>query len=152
MATICKSFGDEDSALREVEALIARGVPGEDVRVLRGTPRRDGHEGPHGSYAGGHGGDRVGTFAGPKPTETEGSYAPGHDAHAERLGSFGDIDRDTLASFPCSVEDVSVTTHRRLVTLLTEAGLDREVAKQELERLHEGRLLVIARVPSEVAT
>jgi hypothetical protein len=151
MATICKSFEDEDSALREVEALIARGVPGEDVRVLRGTPRRDAHEGPHGSYADGHGGDRVGSFAGARATEAEGSYAPGHDAHAERLGGFGDIDRDTVASFPCSVEDVSVTTHHRLVTLLTEAGLDREVAKRDLERLHEGKLLVIARMPSEVS-
>jgi hypothetical protein len=151
MAISCNSFEDEDSALREVEALIARGVPGEDVRVLRGTPLRDGHEGPHGSYAGGDGGDRVGSFAGPRATEAEGSYAPGHDAHAGRLGSFGDIDRDTVASFPCSVEDVSVTSHRRLVTLLTEAGLDREVAKQDVERLHEGKLLAIARVPSEVS-
>lgn len=150
MPTVCKSLEDEDSALREVEALIARGVPGEDVRVLRGTPQRDAHEDPHGGYAGGHGGDRVGTFAGPKATEAEGSYAPGHDAHAERLGSFGDIDRDTVASFPCSVEDVSVTTHHRLITLLAEAGLDREVAKQDVERLHEGKLLVVARVPAEV--
>lgn len=37
MPTVCKSFQDEDSALREVEALIARGVPGADVRVLRGN-------------------------------------------------------------------------------------------------------------------
>jgi hypothetical protein len=151
MPTVCNSFEDEDSALREVEALIARGVPGEDVRVLRGTPRRDAHEDPHGSYAGAHASDRVGTFAGPKATRAEGSYAPGHDAHAERLGSFGDIDRDTVASFPCSVEDVSVTTHHRLITLLTEAGLDRELAKQDVERLHEGELLVIARVPSGVS-
>jgi hypothetical protein len=151
MPTVCKVFQDEDSALREVEALIARGVPGEDVRVLRGTPQRDAHEDPHGSYAGGHSGDRVGTFAGPKATEAEGSYAPGHDAHAERLGSFGDIDRDTVASFPCPVEDVSVTTHHRLITLLAEAGLDREVAKRDVEALHEGKLLVVARVPSEVS-
>jgi hypothetical protein len=152
MPTVCKSFQDEDSALREVEELIARGVPGEDVRVLRGTPQRDAHEDPHGSYAGGHGGDPVGTFAGPKATEAEGSYAPGHDAHAERLGSFGDIDRDTVASFPCSVENVSVTTHHRLITLLAEAGLDREIARQDVERLHEGELLVVARVPAEVPT
>lgn len=151
MLTVCKSFEDEDSALREVEVLIARGVPGEDVRVLRGTPQRDAHQGPHGSYAGGDGGDSVGTFAGPKATEAEGSYAPGHDAHADRLGSFGHIDRDTVASFPCSVEDVSVITHQRLISLLAEAGLDREAAKQDVERLHEGRLLVVARVPSEVS-
>jgi len=150
MPTVCKSFEDEDSAQREVEALIARGVAGEDVRVLRGAPRRDAHTDPHGSYADGRGGDGVGTFAGPPTTEAEGSYAPGHDAHAERLGSFGDIDRDTVASFPCSVEDVSVTTHQRLITLLAEAGLDREVAKRDVERLHEGRLLVLARLPREV--
>lgn len=151
MFTVCKSFDDEDSALREVEALIASGVPGEAVRVLRGAPQRDAHDDARGGYAGGPGGDGAGTFAGPKATETEGSYAPGHDAHTERLGSFGDIDRDTVASFPCSVENVSVTTHERLVTLLAEAGLDREVAKQDVERLHEGKLLVVARVPSEVS-
>lgn len=44
-----------------------------------------------------------------------------------------------------------MTTHHRLITLLAEAGLDREVAKQDVERLHEGKLLVIARVPSEVS-
>jgi hypothetical protein len=151
MRTVCNSFQDDDSALREVEALIARGVPGEAVRVLRETPERDVHEDPHGSYAGGHGGDRVGSFAGPQATEAQGSYAPGDDAHAGRLGSFGDIDRDTHASFPCSVEDVSVTTHHRLITLLAEAGLDRDVAKQDVQRLHEGKVLVIARVPSEVS-
>jgi hypothetical protein len=149
MPTVCKSFEDEDSALREVEALIARGVPGEDLRVLRGAPQRDAHDNTQGGYAGGPSGDLAGTFAGPKATEAEGSYAPGHDAHAERLGSFGDIDRDTVASFPSSVEDVSVTTHHRLITLLAEAGLDREVAKQDVERLHEGKLLVVARVPPE---
>jgi hypothetical protein len=151
MATVCKVFDDEASALSEVESLIARGVSGEDVRVLRGAPQRDAHEDPHGSFAAGHGDDPVGTFAGPERADAEGSFAPGHDAHAERLGSFGGVDRDTVTTFPCAVEDVSVVSHPRLVALLAEAGLDREIAKRDVEALHQGKLLVVARVPSDVA-
>jgi hypothetical protein len=151
MTTVCKVFDDEAPALKEVESLIARGVPGEDVRVLRGAPQRDAREDPHGSFAAGHGDDPMGTFAGPERTDAEGSFAPGHDARAERLGSFGVVDRDTVTTFPCAVEDVSVVSHDRLVALLAEAGVDREVAKADVEALHEGKLLVVARVPSDVA-
>jgi hypothetical protein len=151
MATLCKVFDDEAAVLNEVESLIARGVPGEDVRVLRGAPRRDAREDPHGSFAAGHGDDPMGTFAGPERTTVEGSFAPGHDAHAERLGSFGQVDRDTVTSFPGAMEDVSVVSHRRLVALLVEAGVDREVAEADVEALHEGKLLIVARVPSGIA-
>ena len=151
MATVCKVFDDDAPALHEVESLIAQGVPGEDVRVLRGAPQRDAREDPHGSFAAGHGDDPMGTFAGPQTTAAEGSFAPGHDAHTERLGSFGDVDRDTVTSFPCAVEDVSVVSHQRLVGLLAEAGLDRETAERDVEALHDGKLLVVARVPSDVA-
>jgi hypothetical protein len=150
MATLCKVFDDEAAALSEVESLIARDVRGEDVRVLRGAPTRDAREDPMGSFAAGHGDDPMGTFAGPESTAVEGSFAPGHDAHAERLGSFGQIDRDTVTTFPSAVEDVSVVSHHRLVALLVEAGVDREVAEADVEALHEGKLLVVARVPSDV--
>jgi len=151
MATICKVFDDEVPALNEVESLIARGVSGEDVRVLRGAPQRNAREDPHGSFAAGHGDNAMGTFAGPERTDAEGSFAPGHEAHAERLGSFGNVDHDTVTTFPCAVEDVSVVSHHRLVALLVEAGLDREVAEADVEALHKGKLLVVARVPSDVA-
>jgi hypothetical protein len=151
MATVCKVFNDDAPALKEVESLIARGVPGENVRVLRGAPQRDAREDPHGSFAAGHGDDPMGTFAGPGTTDAEGSFAPGHDAHSERLGSFGNVDRDTVTTFPCAVEDVSVVSHHRLVALLAEVGLDRKIAERDVEALHDGKLLVVARVPSDVA-
>ena len=150
MTTVCKAFDDEASTLNEVESLIARGVPSEDIRVLRGAPQPDAREHPHGSFAAGHGEDPMGTFAGPETTAAEGSFAPGHDASAERLGTFGQVDRDTITTFPCPAEDVSVVSHHRLVALLVEAGLDREVAKADVEALHEGKLLVVARVPARV--
>jgi hypothetical protein len=150
MATICKVFDDEAAALSEVESLVARGVPGEDVRVLHGAPQRDAREDPQGSFAAGHGDDPMGTFAGPESTAVEGSFAPGHDARTERLGSFGQVDRDTVTTFPGAMEDVSVVSHHRLVALLVEAGVDREVAEADVEALHEGKLLVVARVPSDV--
>jgi hypothetical protein len=151
MTTLCKVFDNEAAALSEVESLIARGVPGEDVRVLRGAPERDAREDPMGSFAGDHGDDPMGTFAGPERTAVEGSFAPGHDARAERLGSFGQVDRDTVTTFPGAMEDVSVVSHHRLVALLVKAGVDREVAEADVEALHEGKLLVVARVPSDVA-
>jgi hypothetical protein len=43
-----------------------------------------------------------------------------------------------------------VVSHRRLIALLVEAGVDREVAEEDVEALHEGKLLVVARVPSDV--
>jgi hypothetical protein len=151
MATLCKIFDNEAAALSELESLIARGVPGDDVRVLRGAPNRDTREDPQGSFAADHGDDPMGTFAGPERTAVEGSFAPGHDAHTERLGSFGQVDRDTVTTFPGAMEDVSVVSHHRLVDLLVEAGVDREVAEADVEALHEGKLLVVARVPSDVA-
>jgi hypothetical protein len=145
--TQCSAFDDEAHALGAVRALIDRGVPGEDVRVLRGAPLRDAREEPHGSFAG-EADETVGSFAGGDATAgRSGSFAPGHDAATERLGSFGDVDRDTVARFPCAVEDVSVTTHGRLVRLLVEAGLDRATAERDVEALHHGRILVLARVP-----
>ena len=123
MTTVCSVFDEEAPALNEVESLIARGVPSEDIRVLRGAPRRDVREAPHGSFAAGHGDDPMGTFAGPERVDAEGSFAHGHNARAERLGSFGDVDRDTVTTFPSAVEDVSVVSHHRLVTLLVDAGL-----------------------------
>jgi hypothetical protein len=152
MTFVCKVFDGDAPALNEVESLIARGVPGEDVRVLRGAPKRDAREDPMGSFAAGHGDDPMGTFAGPERTAVEGSFAPGHDARAERLGSFGEVDRDTVTAFPAAMEDVSVVSHNRLVALLVEAGLDREVAEADVDALHEGKLLVVARVPSDVAS
>ena len=151
MTTLCKVFDDEALALGEVESLIARGISSEDIRVLRGAPRRDAREALHGSFAAGHGDDPMGTFAGPQRTDAEGSFVPGHNAQTERLGSFGDIDRDTVTTFPCAVENVSVVSHHRLIALLVEAGLDHDVAKSEVEALHQGKLLVLARVPTRIA-
>jgi hypothetical protein len=148
MPTLCASFPGVAEARDAVHTLLKRGVPGDDLRLLRGEPLRDARDAPQGSFAGGDTmEDPTGTFAGAAaPDRPEGSFAPDHDAHRERLGSFGDQDRDYAETFPAGVEDVSQVGHHRLVGLLAAAGVPEDVARRDVETLHAGRVLVLARV------
>jgi hypothetical protein len=147
VTTICKVFADEAEARPAVEALLAEGIDGMDVRLLKGAPRRDAREEVHGGFASGHGDDPMGSFAGPGHAPGgEGAFAPERSAAARRVGSFGDVDRESVATFPSGVEDVSVTGHGQLVALLKEAGLDASAAARDVEALHEGRVLVLVMV------
>ena len=150
MTARCWAYDDERAARAAVETLIAQGVPGEDVRVLKGRPIQDAYEELHGSFVSGHGDDPLGSFAG-EQHGPEGSFAPGHDARRERLGSFGDVDRETISDFPAQVESVHVTSHRKLVRLLGQAGLDRETAERDVQALHTGKVLVVALLPEDDA-
>lgn len=145
MATLCATFEDEDRALAVVRALMERGVPGEDVRLLRGTPLRDARKEPRGSFVSDHPSAAHGTFAGTGGDAAEGSFAGG-DARERRLGSFGDVDQDYAESFPGGVEDVSRVSHHGLVGMLTRAGVDEARAHRDVDFLHEGRVVVLALV------
>jgi len=146
VATLCAVFEHEDEARTAVQALLDRGVPGEGVRLLRGSPVRDAHDAPHESFAGPREATPMGTFAGSEATDAPTGSFGGGDASHHRLGSFGDVDRDYVDSFPAGVDDVSSVGHHRLVSLLVEAGVERSVAQHDVERLHEGKVLVLASV------
>lgn len=150
MAALCRSYATHGEALEAVNALLGAGVPGEDVLVLMGEHQRDAHEEPVGEFAGTtEPGDPVGEFAGPaQPQGTPtGAFAGGR----HRAGSFGDIDREVLASYPEGVERMRVVGHRRITRLLTDAGLDDATAKSDVDALHQGRVLVLVDVADDDA-
>ena len=60
-----------------------------------------------------------------------------------RRGGFGDVDRDTMTSYPNGVARVDVTTHRDLRRTLIDAGLDEPTADADIRALHQGRVLVL---------
>lgn len=146
MAVICRSYTDEAEAGRVVDALLAAGVPGDRVRVLMGEPERDARLEPEGEFAGRTGPDDVvGEFAGQaERSEGEGAFAG--SAAQQREGSFGDVDRETVTSYPGGVQREHIAGHKQLRKLLIDAGLSEADADRDVEALHQGRVLVLADV------
>jgi hypothetical protein len=68
-----------------------------------------------------------------------------------RRGGFGDLDRETVTTYADGVRRVRVTSHRRLKSMLVQAGLDDDVAAADVEALHAGRVLVLVRPPASRA-
>jgi hypothetical protein len=145
VAALCGSFASHDEAAEAVGAVLEVGIPGAEVRVLTGEPRRDAREEPMGDFAGStEPGEPVGDFAG--------QHAEGHErghfaGGARRGGSFADADRDQVISYPGGVEHAHIASHREIERLLTEAGLDEATAKRDLEAVHAGRVLVLVEAP-----
>ena len=136
MQTQCSSYTDETEAQAEVERLLAAGVPGARISVLSGRMAADHRDGAVGAYAGASG--PVGAYAGaPGATaDAMGSFAGTGD---QRRGSFGDIDRDEVATYEGGVRRVHVASHHELERRLSQAGLDGGA----VAALHAGRVLVL---------
>jgi hypothetical protein len=66
-------------------------------------------------------------------------------AGEQRRGGFGDLDRETVTMYRDGVPHVRVASHARLRRTLVEAGLDERAAAADVEALHHGRVLVLAR-------
>jgi hypothetical protein len=137
MQAICRSYASHGEARASVDAVLGAGIPAGAVRVLSAQRERDARAQPMGGFAG-TAGATVGSFAGVA------HGAPGAFAGmAQRGGSFADADRDVLTDYPDGVERMRVTGHRKLVRLLTEAGLDEQAAARDVRALHAGRVLVL---------
>lgn len=146
MTVICRSYTDELEARRAVEGLMDLGVDGDRIKVLMGEPERDAREEPEGGFARELPPDHeVGDFAGEHESE-EGAGTFAGSAAAQREGSFGDVDRETVTSFPAGVERQKITGHAELRKLLLEAGLDKATVDRDVDELHAGRTLVLADV------
>lgn len=145
MPTQCSAYTTQDEARAAVDRLLATGVPGEDVRVLMGTPVRDHRDEPVGRFAANGGDEHVGAFAGSPGSSRSatGSFAGGPDRR--RRGGFGDLDRETVTGYRDGVPHIRVASHRNLKQMLVEAGLDERAAEADVEALHEGRVLVLVR-------
>lgn len=146
MTTLCRPFTTMDDANAAVARLLAAGLRGDDIRVLAGEPIRDHRDDPVGTFTGrGSAEQRVGSFAG-APTSSRdpmGSY--GGEGGEHRRGSFGDLDRDTVATYDSGVKHLRIASHRDLQRMLVEAGLDEETAAADVAALHRGRNLVLVR-------
>jgi hypothetical protein len=155
MNALCRSFDNTADAERAVRALLAAGVPGEDVRLLMSAEIHDARSERRGGFAaavGAH--QRVGSFAGegPRRDQPRGSFAG--DGASGGEGIFANADRDVVVTYSDGREDSRVAGHRTLRRLLVDAGLDEHVADSDVRALHGGRVLVLvstAAVPIERA-
>jgi len=148
MNALCRAYEDIVDAERAVRALLAAGVPGDDVRLLMGADVHDARTEAAGGYAGPVGSNaHVGAFAGAREERDapRGSFA-GH-AEAGREAVFGNADRDVVVTYADGREHSRVAGHHALERLLVTAGLDKPSAKADVRALHEGRVLVLVTSP-----
>jgi hypothetical protein len=144
VSVLCSTHTSVDEARAEVDRLLAAGRGGDEIRVLSGSHAHDHAADAVGRFAGGATSEaRVGAFAGAQHTTAEprGSFAG--DAELRRRGAFGDLDRDTVATYSGGVRHVRVASHRDLHAMLIDAGLDAETARADVQALHDGRVVVL---------
>jgi hypothetical protein len=155
MTALCKAYDDPTAADRAVEALIAAGVPGKDVRLLMGAKIHDARREAGGGFAGSVAPDAgVGDFAGAHHARTAARSSFAGAAAAPREAVFANADRDVVVTYPDGEQQSRVTGHHRLRKLLMDAGLDEPTADADVRALHEGRALVLVHIaaisPDEV--
>jgi hypothetical protein len=149
MRALCRAYGNIADAERAVEALLAAGVLGDDVRLLMGAEMHDARQGPQGGFAGEIvSDDRVGAFAGEghRRDAPHGNFAVGDASEGE--GVFGNADRDVVLTFSDGREHSRVAGHHSLKRLLVDAGLDDRAADADVRALHDGRVLVLVTTKS----
>jgi len=147
MATLCKTFPSNASALHAAEALSAAGVPAGDIGVLIGHRYHD----VRAELVGGFGGPIVpdapfGKYAGPPRLRWR--AAGGFVAHPDdqRQGSFGDVD--------CilSVKRQDVDQHVEAIDddgarrLLARAQVPDHVVRRMVRHLHEGEAIMFVQL------
>jgi hypothetical protein len=146
MPTLCRAYATEKDALAAVDRLMATGIAGADVRVLMGDGLHDSRDAPVGAFAAtlSEGDPAIGSYAGATHSAREamGSFAGDPD---RRRGGFSDVDRETVTTYAAGVERVRIASHHALRTMLLDAGLDEAAADADVEALHRGRVLVLAR-------
>jgi hypothetical protein len=141
---LCRAYQTEESAHAAVDRLLAAGASQADVRILMGRPVHDHRDDAVGGFAG-PGGERVGSFAGAPHSGRAGAGTFAGDADAQRVGGFGDIDRETVTSYHDGVPRIHIASHRDVKRMLVEAGLDEATADADVAALHQGRVLVLVR-------
>lgn len=143
----CSAYSSHDEARQAVQSLLDAGVPGAGIRVLMGEPERDARDDDAGAFAGTVAADApVGSFAGAAHSRAAGSGTFAGAAGAQRGGSFADVDREIVTSYPDGIAQMRVAGHGRIKRYLMKAGLDEATADRDVEALHMGRILVLADV------
>jgi hypothetical protein len=143
MATLCKTFPSNESALQAAAALSAAAVPARDIGVLIGhryhdvrTERVGGFDGPIGAAA------PLGKYAGPPRLRWRATG--GFVAHPDdrRQGSCGDVDCILSVRRQDGEQHVEAIDDDGAQRLLTGAQLPDEVARRMVRHLHEGEAIM----------
>jgi hypothetical protein len=116
--------------------------------VARQPAAADHRDEPMGGFAG-RPGESVGSYADAPQSSRAGAGSYAGDADTQRVGGFGDIDRETVTSYHNGVPHIHIATHRDLKRMLVDAGLGEAEADTDVAALHRGRILVLVRA-SEV--
>jgi hypothetical protein len=156
MATLSRTYPNEDAGRGAVETLRVASVPPREIRLLTSRPLADIRREPVGGFAGPVGPDApVGNFAGRtgRRSDDAGSFATGSfaGAHQLRQGSFGDVERVTTVTYKPDAERSRVTGYRGIRLLLRRAALDDDAVERAIEELHKGHTIVLVDVP-EIAS
>ena len=144
MNALCRAYDNASEAERAVQALLAGGVPGDDIRLLMGAEIHDARSESAGGFAGSVASDgQVGDFGGEghRRATPRSSFAGRSSADGE--GVFGNADRDVVVSYSDGREHSRVAGHHPLKKLLVDAGVDENAAESDVRALHDGRALVL---------
>jgi hypothetical protein len=109
-----------------------------------GRPVHDHRDDPVGGFAG-RASEVLGSFAGDPHSGRTGAGSFAGDGDTERVGGFGDIDRETVTSYHAGVPRIHVASHRDVKRMLVDVGLDDAAADADVAALHQGRILVLVR-------
>ena len=147
MATLCKTFPSNESALQAAGTLSAAGVPARDLGVLIGHRYHDvrtervggfgrpiGPDAPFGKYAG--------------PPRLRWRAAGGFVAHPDdqRQGSFGDVDRILSVKRQDGDQHVEAIDDDGARRLLTRAQVPDDVVRRMVRHLHEGEAIMFVQL------
>ncbi|HWT25173.1 MAG TPA: cation:proton antiporter [Solirubrobacteraceae bacterium] len=141
MQTTCSSYATDAEAAVAVRQMLADGMAGTRISVISGRMAQDHRVERVGAYAGEA--VTVGGYAGMTGSTADAMGGFGRGTGEERRGSFGDIDRDEIATYENGVRRVHVASHRELAKRLAEAGLDADAVAADVAAVHDGRVLVL---------
>jgi hypothetical protein len=151
MATLSKTYLDEDAARQAIEALRAAGASQRDIRLLKSRPVHNVRDELVGGFAGPVAPDApVGHYGGVtrRRAQATGSFATGsaRDTDRQREGSFADIERVVITLYKDDKEHSRVTGYRGVRRLLRRTALDDEAIDRAVKELHTGHTVVLVDV------
>jgi hypothetical protein len=102
MPTLCRAYTTDDEAKAAVNRLFATGIAGAEIRVLMGEATHDGRDEPDGRFGGGAEAvaRSVGSFGNTPGSSRDAMGEFAGPTEDQRRGGFGDLDRDTITTYP----------------------------------------------------
>jgi hypothetical protein len=151
MITLCRTYPDERAARRAAEDLARAGVPEHDIQVMSGSRPHDVRREPVGQFAGMLAPDApVGTFGGATRLRRQGRGAFAGRPDDQRVGSFGDVDREVVITRDAGREHARIADQRGLWRVLRALAVDDDTRETVLHELGSGHATVLVEL-AEIA-